>query len=187
MNIRAFSLALASMFLFSIPTFAACSVVLAPRDIDRPVASTTNTESEMILNGADYTDWETIAETSSLAPTSGGFEMVPSYYVDGNGKTYPPEQYSACKSAAVELDSIDPLNLGAGAALALGIFGAAFLGRGYLPVFSIPGEGDGGGEPAPSDAPADHADESEPGTDSQPGDGADGNDNADEAGTESDD
>lgn len=59
------------------PAFAACGFYQEPRDIDRPVASTTNADrTGPVLDGADYTDWETIAYTTPLARTTGGFELV---------------------------------------------------------------------------------------------------------------
>lgn len=100
MHIRAFVLALASLFIFLTPSFAACSLVLGPRDVDRPIASKINANRVgPVLDGADYTDWETIAYTTPLSVTSGGFILVPVGWVDGAGKGYPLSQKAACDAA----------------------------------------------------------------------------------------
>jgi len=77
MRILSFGLALAAILAVASPTFAACEAFYGPRDIDRPVASVTNASiTGPVTDGADYTDWATIAETTPLSVTTGGFEIV---------------------------------------------------------------------------------------------------------------
>lgn len=71
------ALALVSLMAIASPAFAACEAFYQERDVDRPVASFVNASNTgPVLNGADYTDWATIAETTPLTVTTGGTYTV---------------------------------------------------------------------------------------------------------------